>query len=100
MNQMEEMCLNSQVAFDHADKSVEMNYFHCFASASLLLISLLFFVTAPSGVGSGAPRAPRDGFFLADWELAICLSFDFFTIFPVVDVGVFFGLVRDTGLST
>lgn len=72
-----------------------MNYFYCFASASLLLISLLFFVTTPSGLGSGVPK---DGFFLADWELAICFSFDFFTIFPVV-VGVFFGLVRDTGLS-
>lgn len=71
--------------------------FYCFASASLLLISLLFFVTAPCGLGSGVLK---EGFFLADWELTICFSFDFFTIFPVVVVGVFFGLVRDTGLST
>lgn len=54
-------------------------------------------MTTPSDLGSGVPK---DGFFLADWELAICFSFDFFTIFPVVVVGVFFGLVRDTGLST
>lgn len=53
--------------------------------------------TTPPGLGSAAPE---DGFFLADWELAICFSLVFFTIFPVVVVGVFFGLVRDTGLST
>lgn len=79
---------------------VEPAKVYCFASASLLLISLLFFVTAPSGLGSWVPK---EGFFLADWELAICFSFAFFPIFPVVVVvvvGVFFGLVRDTGLST
>lgn len=95
--QREGICLIHQVAFDRTHESVEKNYFYCFASASLLLISLLFFVTTPPGLGSAAPK---DGFFLADWELAICFSFDFFTIFPVVVVGVFFGLVWDTGLST
>lgn len=75
----------------------EINFFYCFDSVSLLLISLLFFVTTPSGLVSAVLK---DGFFLADWELAICFSFNFFTIFPVVVVGVFFGLVRDTGLST
>lgn len=42
------------------------------------------------------------GFFLADWELEICFSLAFFTIFPVVVVvvGGFLGLVRAAGLST
>lgn len=76
-----------------------VSLFYCLpASASLLLISLLFFVTAPPGLGS---EAPKEGFFLADWELEICFSLAFFCILPVV-VGVdddFFGLVRETGLS-
>lgn len=72
---------------------------YCFASASLLMISLLFFVTTPSSLGSGEPK---EGFFLADCEIGICFSFVFFTIFPavVVVVAVFFGLVREAGLST
>lgn len=85
---MEGICLIHQVAFVCTHESVEKNYVYCFASANRLLISLLFFVTTPPGLGSAAPK---DGFFF-DWELAICFSFDFLTIFPVV-VGVFFGLV-------
>lgn len=77
--------------------SVENISFYCFASASLLLISLLFFVTTTPGLGSAA--AAKDGFFLADWNVASCFSFDFFTIFPVAVVGVFLGLLWDTGLS-
>ena len=74
-------------------------YLNCFASASLLLISLLFFVITPSGLGSAVTKG---GFFLVDWELEIFFSFVFFGIFTVVVAvdGVFLGLVCDTGFST
>ena len=42
----------------------------------------------------------EEAFFLAGWVPAASFSFDFFTILPVVVVGVFFGLERDAGLST
>lgn len=88
------MCSGQQPVIVHTKERERVReiYFNCFASASLLLISLLFFVITPSGLGSAVTIG---GFFLADWELEICFSFVFFTIFAAVVAvdGIFLGLV-------